>query len=282
MSSPFRIFRKHQKALLVVAGVVLMFVFVIGDSLMSYIGGATRGPQTVGGRPPTATAVSWNGGSLSNRELENLVYRRRVVKGFLEQIVQYGYQAAAENRQARPLPLNVELVARIDQPEQGVERDVVQTRLLADAARQAGMQVTDDNIRHYLAELGRGRVPTDVMRAIIKRMGSGGGGPSIDYVFSALREELLARNFVASFQFAFETVMPAQRFDDWLRVNDRIVVEAAAVPARQFVVDIPDPSETELAAFFAQHADREPRPEMVDNTELPSPTPGFAVPSTLR
>ena len=32
MSSPFQIFRKYQKSLLVVAGVILMFVFVIGDS----------------------------------------------------------------------------------------------------------------------------------------------------------------------------------------------------------------------------------------------------------
>ena len=38
MASPFHTFRKHQKALIAVAGVALMFVFVLADPLSNYMG----------------------------------------------------------------------------------------------------------------------------------------------------------------------------------------------------------------------------------------------------
>ena len=57
MASPFRIFRKYQKTLLVVAGVMLMFVFVIGDSLVAYLGGG-RGGRGDGNRDADEVAVT--------------------------------------------------------------------------------------------------------------------------------------------------------------------------------------------------------------------------------
>ena len=40
MASPFRIFRKNQKTLMVAASVIAIFVFVLGDSLVSYVTGS--------------------------------------------------------------------------------------------------------------------------------------------------------------------------------------------------------------------------------------------------
>ena len=96
MSSPFQIFRKYQKTLLVVAGVDLIFVYVNGDSLMQRVGSAAQGQQSTSGSAPTDIAVKWDGGKFTNHELGNLVFRRRVVKGFLEQLFQLGRQLALE------------------------------------------------------------------------------------------------------------------------------------------------------------------------------------------
>src|SRR5262245_19245180 len=105
-----------------------------------------------------------------------------------------------------PRPLSVEIIYGAQTPEQQVENSVVTTRIFADLARKAGMQISDEAIRQYLIELGRGNVTLDQMRPIIERMQFGGQRASIDYVFNALREEMLARNYLASYQFELATV----------------------------------------------------------------------------
>jgi hypothetical protein len=278
MASPFRIFRKYQKTLLVVAGVVLMFVFVIGDALVSYLGGSPGG-QGTGGRNARAVAVRWDGGSLTNAELYELVMRRRILKSFTQSIAYTGAQALIEAGLEPRLrvPLIPEQNAPTT-PEQGVERSVVQTRIFADAARRAGMQVSNETLVQYLDELGSGKVTRDQMREMLRGREFGGVRVSIDYVLDALREEMLARNYVASYQFAFDTVTPQQRWEDWLSVNDRVVIEAASLPAESFLDQAPEPTEAELTKFFDEHKNREPQPDFVGQLELPSPTPGFAIP----
>jgi len=278
MASPFRIFRKYQKTLLVVAGVVLMFVFVIGDALVSYLGGS-RGIPGGGSRNARAVAVRWDGGSLTNAELYELVMRRRILKSFTQSIAYAGAQALVEaGLEPR---LRVPLIPEQDAPvtpEQGVERSVVQTRIFADAARRAGMQVSNNTLVQYLDELGSGKVTRDQMRDMLRGRELGGARVSIDYVLDALREEMLARNYVASYQFAFDTVTPQQRWEDWLSVNDRVVIEAAAFPAESFLDKVPEPTDAELTKFFEDHKNREPQPDFVGQLELPSATPGFAIP----
>ena len=85
MASPFRVFRKYQKTLLAVAGVVLMFVFVVGDSLMSYLGGS-RHPRASEEHEASAVAVHWDGGKLTNKQVNDLVFRRRLLNSFLRNI----------------------------------------------------------------------------------------------------------------------------------------------------------------------------------------------------
>ena len=111
--------------------------------------------------------------------------------------------------------------------------------------------------------------------------GKNGWRVTNDFMMDALREEMLARNYTASYQFAFETVSPQQRWEDWLKVNDRIVLEAAAVPAESFLVDVPEPTEAQLAEFFEAHKQREPQPDFVAQMEFPSATPGFAIPRKI-
>ena len=60
MASPFHVFRRYQKGLLIVAGVILIFVFVLDDSLRVLMGGshssAAYSPVIHG---PEASSTRW-------------------------------------------------------------------------------------------------------------------------------------------------------------------------------------------------------------------------------
>ena len=281
MASPFRVFRKYQKTLLVIAGVICMFVFVVGDSLMSYFAG-TRNARAGNDPQGQATAVHWDGGTLTSRQLNELVSKRRMLNAFLNQ-VQFEGERTSRDAGIDPPPLRVQRLSGPDSPQEGVQRSVVQTKLLAEAARKSGMKVSDEALRQYLDDLGRGKVSRETMRFMLK--GSGGAG-SIDLVLDALREEMLARNFINSQQFMFQTITPQQRWKDWLRVNERVVIEAAGITAESYMAKVKDPTDAELTAFFDQpdaegkpYKEREASPELAyGTTELPSAIPGFKIP----
>ena len=64
-------------------------------------------------------------------------------------------------------------------------------------------------------------------------------------------------------------------------MNDRVVVEAVAVPAESLLVDVKEPTDAELSAFFDEYKDLEPMPDRDWGIELPSPNPAFAIPQKV-
>jgi hypothetical protein len=263
---------------MVVATLIAIFVFVIGDALMSKYssGHAERGEA----QDAHATAVHWDGGKLSNQQLNELVMRRRILNHFLQTIEMEGRRPSLEAG-VDPPELHVQPLLGPETPQQGVEKSVVESKLLAEAAADAGMKVSNDMLIQYLTELGRRNVSPDKMREMLKNAQVGGAKVSVDYVLEALRQEMLAHNYRMSHEFAFQTVTPQQRWQDWLRVNDRVVVEAAAVPTETYLPDVKEPTEAELTAFFDKYKDREAMPDFYGNTEMPSATPGFRIPRKI-
>lgn len=278
MASPFRFFRRYAGWTMAVLCALLMFAFVVADPLTQLLGAGGRGPSA----NAKEMAVSWNGGQLTERELGELVRHRQVLAAFQQQVAIMGYQSAAAAG-AGDLPPRVQPLALASTPEQGVERDVVRSKILADAARDAGMVVGDETIRDYLQGLGRDRVTNQMMRTLLGQLQTGvNRRATIEYIFDLLRDAMLARNFINSHQYALETVLPQERWQDWLRENDRVVVEAAAVRTEDFIDKVEDPTDAELTAFFDEHKDRVQGPERVGMVELPSPTPGFATPQKVQ
>jgi hypothetical protein len=276
MASPFRVFRKYQKTLLAIAGVFLMIAFVAGDSLMTLFGGS-RNPRASEEHDASAVAVHWDGGKLTNRQVNDLVFRRRILNNFLRNVEMEGRRPSFE-AQVEPPELRVQPLIGPETPQQGVEDSVVKNKLFAEVASDAGMKVSDETLLQYLDDLGRRNVSRAQMRSMLNRQQN---RVSIDYVIDALREEMLARNYLNSNAFAFSTVTPEQRWKDWLRVNDRVVVEAAAVPAENYLADVKEPTEAELVAFFDKYKDREATPDFAGAVELPSAIPGFKVPRKI-
>lgn len=279
MAHPFRYFRKNIKPLMAVFTVLLMLAWVGGGAFTGYMG-RSSGPKD-SSLDPKATAVSWDGGSLSNLQVEEMTRRRHLLNTFLKQIEGMGGRSAYEAG-VEPSQLRVQQLLGPETPQEGVEQSVVQTHLFANAARKAGMAVSDEAIAQYLDELGRGNVTRPEMREFLSRIQKQVGTATMENIFAAIREEMLARNYITSNQYAFMTVTPEQRWKDWLRVNDRVIVEAAAIPVDSMLVDVKAPTDAEVKEFFDKYKDREPGPEVAfGTTELPSPTPGFRIPRKI-
>lgn len=281
MASPFRFFRKHQKAFLVIAAVIAMFVFVVGDALTGFFVGSMGGQR---GRSVNTTVASWDGGSLTLGEVDNLTQRRIFISQFLMNL----YMTAASELQAQgetpPNPTVPNFILPQDSTPQQVQENVITTRIMAEQAREAGMNVSDQVILNYLHDWGLGRVSSGEIAEILRQMSQGTRLRNAEeQLFSGLRELLLSTLYFQSYTSSVQSVLPEERWQDWLKINERISLEAAVLPAESFLSEVPDPSDAQIAAFYEQHKDDiAGMPHMVMGTQLPSPTPGFRQPRKVK
>ncbi|TWT67688.1 periplasmic folding chaperone [Posidoniimonas polymericola] len=280
-NSSFDYFRKHSKVAVVALGMLCILAFVVADPLMQWLN-ASQGGGGGGQRDLGEVAVSWDGGELTEGELSSLVAKRNILAAFLRQVEQVGaYEAVAAGAPAN-LPPRVQPLRLATEYEQGVESDVLRTQVLADAARDAGMMISDDTIVEYLLALGRDRVSRATMREMIGGINLGRSRATPEFMFDLLRDALLSQSYLASHTYAQATVTPEQRWSDWLKVNDRVVVETAALDVDDFVSEVKDPTDAELKEFFEEYRDVVPTPVIVNNRQLPSPTPGFRRPAKAK
>lgn len=251
MASPFHIFRKHQRAMLAVVGILCMIGFSIGgvgllDNMSDRSGG--------GENPVVATAY---GQTLRESDVAALQRRRGLAIRFLGAAIR-----STLGELARFINPEDYLERSIFGPP--TERSVVETWVLAEQARRLGMVVSDEAINDYLKRMTEDKVKPDVFREIVKSLQS-----SQPEVFDALRHELLALR-LRDMSLRNVEATPAQRWDYYRRLNQQAVAEVLALPVENFAHEVSDPSDEELAAFFEAHKEREPRPD--------SPEPGFKVP----
>ncbi len=281
MATPFTVFRKYSGIMMAFFGALLMLSFVVADPLMNWMSGRSGGGPASGGKE---VAVSWNGGQLTEQQLATLVMHRRILTQFQGAVHDIGLRSAYEAgvSESELMTPRVQPLILPSTSEQGVERDVVVRKLVAEAATKSGMVVTNEMISEYLLNLGRSRVSKDQMRGLMSQINAGGGTKaSIEFVFELLREAMLARNYEMSYAYAVSTVLPQERWADWKRFNDQITLEAVALPVADFVSQVAEPTDAEIKELYEEFKEREPAPEMLyafGGVELPSPKPAFSVP----
>ncbi|MGI9456059.1 MAG: hypothetical protein ACR2NU_05820, partial [Aeoliella sp.] len=197
----FRFFRRYQKTFIVVGGVILMFVFTIGDSLTGMFqgGGGTRP-----GGAPGDEAVTWNGGKLTNSEMGQLYARAEILDQFVMRVWGTG-RAVADEQGLGHLPPQVRPVGLISDPRTGgrlsnevIQTKVVRTHILAEKAREQGMDISDDTILSYIRDLGWGQLDGEMISAIVASSNPRGRPPTVNQVLDALRNELLAASMMSS------------------------------------------------------------------------------------
>ncbi|MCH8840482.1 MAG: hypothetical protein IH831_07345, partial [Planctomycetes bacterium] len=278
MASPFRLFRKYQKAFLVVAGVLAIFIFVVGDAMMGCVGQAGGGR-----RSPDVVVTSWEGGSLTVQEMDMLYQRRLFISDCLSNLYQEG-KYRVESGGGTPIPPRVPtffLNANV-KPE-AVMALCVEERIFADQAREIGMAVSDDMINHFLRETGFRRIGDLDIRNILQGMRRFDLRTSEELLFAGLRELILGNLYTTSISGSVMSVPPEQRWKDWLMLNNRIALEAAVLPIETFISEVPEPIEGQLIFFYEQHKNRvSGNIVRMGGIELPSPNPGFREPRRVK
>ncbi|MCH2114292.1 MAG: MSCRAMM family adhesin SdrC [Pirellulales bacterium] len=278
MASPFYYFRKHQKAFLAVAAVLAMVIFVFADLLSSAV-------LSSRGKDPRSdmTVATWNGGSMTGQELHGLTQRRLFISRILTDLKESGARRVFDKGGSPMEPTVPSFILPKNATIDNISSVCISNRILAQLAQEAGIAVSDDQINHYLKEISFGQLGAQEIQLALRSGRQGDLRQSEEWLFSGLREMLLANTYRSSYSSALRCVTPEQRWQDWRRVNERISVEAAILPAEHFVAMVPEPDEIEVEAFYDQYKNEiGGGQQLVMGRPLPTRQPGFKEPRRVR
>lgn len=273
MASPFYLFRKYQRAFIAIAAVVAMFIFVVADPLMSWLQSGS-GPQ----RNAKAVLASWDGGEITTMELDRLTQRRYKIHQFLGIMFERAKQLIEQEGGTAEPPSTLPDLRLRTQNHQAIQQGCVYTQVFAELARDSGISVSDKFINHYLKKWGLGKTSDSEISELLRQIGL-----SDQALFSGLRELLMTNFYTSSLLYSTAGSLPEERWEDWKKLNERIVLQAAVLPAEKFLSEVPKPSDTELKQFYEDYKDRVPG--LFDRqmgTFLPSPNPGFREPRKVK
>ncbi|MEX2560812.1 MAG: SurA N-terminal domain-containing protein [Pirellulales bacterium] len=244
-------FRKHQKAMIAMVGVLCMIAFTI---LPIFLDQASSSGPAAGSNQVVARTAR---GEIREGDLGNMIERRQLANDFMVEtlVAAMGEEFRRVFASRRPFG-------------EPTERSVVETHLLAQRAKDLGVVIGDDAINAYLKDNTGDKVPADRFREIVRRLKT-----TQPQVFDALRTELAAEKLLLMsgvLEVPVSMTTPAQRWDYYTRLNSRATVELVPIRAEDFIDQIDDPDPKTLRAFFDAHKEQEPVPG--------SPEPGFKVP----
>lgn len=273
MASPFYLFRKYQRAFIAIAAVVAMFIFVVADPLMSWLQSGS-GPQ----RNAKEVLASWDGGEITAMELDRLTQRRYKINQFLGVMFERARQQIEQEGGTAEPPSNLpDLRLRTDN-YQAIQQGCVYTRVFADLARESGISVSDKFINHYLKKWGLGKTGDAEIAGLLSQINL-----SDKALFSGLRELLMTNFYTNSLVFSTAGSLPEERWEDWKKLNERIVLQATVLPTEKFLSEVPEPSDAALKQFYEEFKDRIPGlSDREMGTYLPSPDPGFREPRKVK
>ena len=270
MASPFSIFRRHQRVMIAVVGVLAMITFVFLTPIMQYSDDSEeRANEPV---------VESKYGSLNARALSGMVASRQIVKIFLQNLAFVTAQALVARNEIPPEQQDQaadylyrtaeQLVMTRSQNDE--ERAAVETMILANKARELGVIVNDDAINDFFKQVTRDTVESKELTRLIRELRYGDQPISENRLFEALRNELLATRVTLMYTVGLQVAPPAQRFDYFSRMNRKATIEYAPVVVSTFLDKVPEPSKEEVQQFYERYRERLPDPD--------SPEPGFKQP----
>ncbi|MFN0197181.1 MAG: hypothetical protein ACKVT0_10565 [Planctomycetaceae bacterium] len=294
MSSPFNIFRKHQKILMVVFTGLAMFSFIFLDSLQSsqeaaspiiigilfggfamWIIGLIRGKwleyaligmaggavagffMTLAGEPPPRVTTTL--AEFSDQDLQKLVNKRYIANQFLA--AAYIESRKPEEREFAQVPRSAEF--SFGRP---VEEDVVLGELLCEEGKQMGLIVSDQTVERFINQVTNEQLSRAKYEKIVRQ----DMRVSPVELYDILREQLLARQ-------AFQMIVPRnllspeQYWQYYQKFNVRRELVLTAVPVESFEPEVTEPKDEDLKEFFAAHREVFPN-------QTAEGAPGFRVP----
>lgn len=258
MSSPLSFFRRNQKIMLAVFGVLIMLTFVVGDYISRYQG-------TQAGAVADATVATWKHGKIDERELWAIRDAHNLTVRFLDLLVQKTIEAKG---QPKGLGVNIMNGRVFDPgiPRSYAEEDLVQTMLLARKAQDIGVRISDAAMDEFLNTLTDEVVPRGQFGELLKEATQGRFDRA--QLFEQLRIELSAQHMRMMAGSGVFAMSPSLAWDGFNRMSRRVKAELLPLPVADFQSKVPtQPTEDQIVALYEEGKDRYASPD--------SPEPGF-------
>ena len=294
MSSPFAVFRRHQKAMTVILTGLAMFAFIIFGALdpsASPSGGVStilipllaaalfagafwiwglqdgKGPQDaitgalVGlliGLIPIFMASRQSGiATAAGTISERDLFELRRERSMANEIVMRAFQ---QRENAFPFMMQ--------QYQFGgsTAREVVLKYVLNHVAEEHGIVVSNERVRSFLNEVSDGKLNREKFTEMRKALQVGETA-----IFDLIRDELEA-NLAYQIVSPMSARMPEQYWQDFRKLNVRYTIEASGIPVEPFAAQAEKPSDNELRSLFEEFKNRFPA----------GGDPGFFQPDRVR
>ena len=294
MSSPFAVFRRHQKAMTVILTGLAMFAFIIFGALdpsASPTGGVShilipllaaalfagafwiwglqdgKGPQDavtgalVGllvGLIPIFMASRQGGIATAAGTISELeLFDLRRERSMANEIVMRAFQ---QRENAFPFMMQ--------QYQFGgsTAREVVLKYVLNHVAEEHGIVVSNERVRSFLDEVSDGKLNREKFTEMRKALQVGEAA-----IFDLIRDELEA-NLAYQIVSPMSARMPEQYWQDFRKLNVRYTIEASGIPVEPFAAQAEKPSDNDLRSLFEEFKNRFPA----------GGDPGFFQPDRVR
>ena len=243
MSNPLAIFRKYQKILLVVFGVLLIMTFTVGGIVSQYLStsaAATNNP----------VVVEMKTGDLRESDLHHLRVTRHYLRQFMRYINMQAAQAGATPRQTLGIP------------DTNNEENLLQTAILAERAKKVGMEITDQAILNFLDLYTASTIPRAEYPILLRDATQSRMAPN--QFFNAMRRELMVLQYVRLFECGMLAPTPETAWNFYQRLNRRISFEAVPLAVNDFLAQVDTPSDAEIEAVYEEGKDRDPVPSRAE------------------
>lgn len=253
MASPFHVFRKNQKILIATLGLLAIGAFVFLPMVLKMMTGPDAG--RAGENPVVVTTTKY--GNLTLRDIGIMQGQKRKLHSFFSDLVS---QTCRSNQFS--LRQNLGKINAYFGNTQ--EESVVTNWLLTQRAKELGMRVNDDGVMNFIESVTDNNINPQVMKELLRRYEI-----SEDTLFALLQQELLWVNFAQSLQYSFLAGTPAQRWNQYQRLNRNVSAQVSPVVAADFVKKVSEPTEKQLKEFFEEHKTNITQPD--------SSVPGFRI-----
>ncbi len=260
-----RWFRKHQKGMLVVFGVILMAVFGLGG-VVSMIDPSRSMTDPEGNK----VVVKWKGGKYTRRQLQGLLKLHFQTLQFIYTIdgikaKEQGMNFARSVRLIDPIQTNIS-------PE-STDYQLMSRLMLAEKAKELGIEIGDSEVDAYIQSLSLDPMSEQDMKYTNQEVNK--GDISLKAIKRHLKMELLSQRMEQFLGLSlYPSPSPTEAADIYVKMNRQIECQIIGFPVKDYLNKVTGtPTNDELKSLFAE-----------GEKDYPSATnskPGFKKPREL-
>ncbi len=245
---PFEVFRRHQRKLLAIFAILAMFGFVVSDSLPKLLN------PSYGGRDQPI--VKLYGKTIYRSTLNGMYEQRTLANTFIFELIQ-----AMTGNAAPAFARNFFGGTK--------DRELVDALILQHEADRLGMPVSPDLGKEYLKNFTNNRMTGGLFDHLMARLNNRVDG---EQLLTDIANQVRINNVRQLLRDPLVT--PYDVFRAYRDQYERVSAKVVDIPVAKFLAAVPEPSESDLQAFFDQYKDVLPDPARE--------TPGFKVPRQIQ